>query len=100
MEPRRAEGKRSVAGEPRVSCRGCMAQLDCLATLSGGKRSPEAVDPPGRHGPQIVNVLRPPELHLKEGRVVLDPESLRLPEDSSGVFRRELLISSVIVERP
>ncbi len=44
-------------------------------------------------------MLIAPELDLEEGRMMVDPKRLKLPEDDGGVFGRELLIAPIIVER-
>ena len=35
---------------------------------------------------------------LKEGRVMIDVESLELPKDHGGIFRRQLLFSPLVIE--
>lgn len=76
-----------------------MSQLDRLATLRQAQRAPEAMHTAGRHLPQILDMLSPAQFDLEEGRVVVNPQTLEFPEHDGRVFRRELLVPAVIVQR-
>lgn len=76
-----------------------MAELDGLPTLSGRQCAPEPMDTRCRHLFQIIDMLVATKFDLKERRVMIDVESLELPENDGGVFRRELLVLAVIIQR-
>lgn len=75
-----------------------MTQFNSLATLGGRQRGPEPMDARGRHLFQIVDMLGAAKLDLKERRVMIDVESLKLPEDDGSVFRGELLVLAIVIQ--
>lgn len=75
-----------------------MTQFNSLATLGGRQRGPEPMDARGRHLFQIVDMLGAAKLDLKERRVMIDVESLKLPEDDGGVFGGELLVLAIVIQ--
>ncbi|MTH89678.1 hypothetical protein GL283_19500 [Paracoccus sp. DK398] len=75
-----------------------MTQFNSLATLGGRQRGPEPMDARGRHLFQIVDMLGAAKLDLKERRVMIDVESLKLPEDDGSVFGGELLVLAIVIQ--
>ena len=63
-----------------------VTEFNSLATLRRRQRAPELVDARGLHMSKILDVLSATKLDLKERWVMIDVESLELPENDGSIF--------------
>lgn len=56
------------------------------------------MDARGRHLSEIVDMLGATKFDLEERRVMIDVESLKLPENDGGVFGGKLLVPAVVIQ--
>ena len=75
-----------------------MTELNRFPTLRCRQCVPESMEARCRHLAEILDMLCPSQFDLEEGWMMIDIESLELPEDHRSIFGRQLLLSSIVIE--